>query len=627
MPSDLFQQMAKSQLELLANSLIVSDPGSNGNNASSLSTKKVDSMALYLPQENVHSGQLEFTPVVLYPDPKTERVFIASDADSGKAPTLPKTLTKLPGFSHAASLIPGYPMLNAQSVQPGVGVVEEVLCDPRQTNANHAAALSVPLLSGSQTVGVLLVSPALSTTTASSSSSSSSSSWWTDLDREQVSHAAQSLSMALSMDNERTYLREQNNKFRDGLSDSLHQVKNPLQALRTYGKILQRQIMDEATQVGGADGCDDNDDGGESSMYKKSRMSTPLPELIERLMVQSDRVVDLMVPMDTLVHSLEDTNYLALNPAPDIPQLSAAPELDLVKWKESPPQLSWENETIEFARTNGTNSISKDVRESHQEQRQRPSASYDFRSSNSTRTSSNSDSDTIRPQAQSIQESPAPVSLSKEAASLESSPSPSSPSSHTTVIGETEQIEMTFLADVLDPIFSAFEAMAMERKIHFEILGEDKLDELPGVLASPKCVQEAVSNVLDNAFNYVVLPKAGSPFTKNPSPKVRIRLLPNNSAETPGVTLFVEDNGPGINDDEKESIFGRGYRSESSCDSVDGTGLGLDISRTLIKRMDATLSVASEEDYAIFADDDDHDEAFLDGAVLKFQFFRIPKER
>ena len=63
MPSDLFQKMALSQLEVLANSL--SHPGT-------VSESKVESMALYLPQENVNTGQLEFTPVVLYPDPKSE---------------------------------------------------------------------------------------------------------------------------------------------------------------------------------------------------------------------------------------------------------------------------------------------------------------------------------------------------------------------------------------------------------------------------------------------------------------------------------------------------------------------------------------------------------------------------
>jgi signal transduction histidine kinase len=529
MPSDLFQEMARSQLELLANSL--TQPGGNP------SATKVDSMALYLPQENVKTGQLEFTPVVLYPDPNTERVFIASDAGSGQAPTLPKTLTKLPGFSHATSLLPAYPMLSSDEVKPGVGVVEEVLCDVRFKN--KAAALSVPLLSGSQTVGVLLVSPAATATKGE----------WTKLDREQVSRAAQSLSMALSMDNERKFLREQNNAFRDGLSDSLHQVKNPLQALRTYGKMLQRQIADT----------------------NESAKTTPLRELVERLMVQSERVVDLMVPMDSLLHALEDNNSpLALMPAT---KFTTGAE-SLVKWKDKPRFLPWENETIEFARRNGTDSEPE------------PPQAYDFSTPMPV-----SSADMVPRKSQAAQEA--------EKASVPI---------HTTVVGDSET-EMIFIADVLDSIFSAYEAIATERGIRFEIM-EDS-NELPGVMAAPRSVQEAVSNVLDNAFKYVCLPKAGSPFNKNPSPRVRVRLLAND--DPAGVRILVEDNGPGIRRDERDSIFRRGYRSEGT-NSAEGTGLGLDISRTLMHRLSGTLSVADPEECS----------DCLDGAVLRFQLFRTP---
>ena len=93
------------------------------------------------------------------------------------------------------------------------------MCDPRFKS--RAPALSAPLLSGSQTVGVLLVSAALD--------QDEQEFFWTEYDRQQVSSAAQSLSVALTMDNERNFLREQNRAFREGLSDSLHQVKNPLQ--------------------------------------------------------------------------------------------------------------------------------------------------------------------------------------------------------------------------------------------------------------------------------------------------------------------------------------------------------------------------------------------------------------
>lgn len=545
MPSEMFQRMAHSQLELLANSLTVTgDP----------SESKVESMALYLPQENANTGQLEFTPVVLYPDPNTERVFIASDAASGQAPTLPPTLTKLPGFAHATALLPGYPMMSSDQVNPGVGIVEEVMCDARFKN--KAAALSVPLLSGSQTVGVLLVSPSVG-------SNPDMKNVWTKLDREQVSRAAQSLSMALSLDNERSYLKAQNNAFRDGLSDSLHQVKNPLQALRTYGKILQRQIANT-----------DN-----------LHACTPahLLELTERLMVQSERVVDLMVPMDTLVENLEESTRLALQPA----KVEDPARKSLIVRPVPFQLLPWENETLTFARENSTSSISSELDTSPE---------YKILSTTSRGGTS------PNPQRKETTGTIAPASVSTAQAATKS------PS--TTVVGDVA-LEMTFVADVLDPIVSAFRAISSERGIYFEVV-EDSI-ELPGVMAAPKSLQEAISNVLDNAFKYVVLPKEGSPFLKNPSPHVRVRMLPNKG-ET-GVTILVEDNGPGItSSSDRESIFNRGFRGESTS-FIDGSGIGLDISRTLIERMGGVLDLADDGEF----------KSTLNGAVMKCTLFRRPK--
>ena len=172
MPSQALQQLALSQLELLASSLTTSGKS------------KVKSMALYLPQENVNTGQLEFLPAVRYPHPSSERIFIANEAESGVAPKLPRTLTTLPGFAHAASLLPGYPMVSSGS-EAGVGVVEDVWCD---VESRGGAALSVPLFSGSQTVGVLLVLPDVKL---------AGESVWSTEDRQKVAQAAKSLSLAL----------------------------------------------------------------------------------------------------------------------------------------------------------------------------------------------------------------------------------------------------------------------------------------------------------------------------------------------------------------------------------------------------------------------------------------------
>jgi signal transduction histidine kinase len=529
MPSQMFQRMAHSQLELLANSIV--EPGKPA-------SSKIESMALYLPQENIQTGQLEFVPVIIYPDPTTERVFIASKPGSGMALTLPRTLTKLPGFSHAISLLPGYPMISSSAVEPGVGVVEEVMCDVGSRNS--AAALSVPLLSGSRTVGVLLVSPFVR--------SKKRESVWAKFDREQVSRAAQSLSMALSMDNERSVLQAQNQEFREGLSDSLHQVKNPLQALRTYGKLLQRQIANTQYQT-------DKDRRG---------VAPQLVDLVESLMAQSDRVVNLLVPMDSLVDSLESAPPpLYLNPARN----DSAGTKSLVLWREQ-SLLPWENATIEFARDKATVTEFSSVTPVYQEQ--------DF-----------------------VTEQPP-----KEV--------PSSPreTASSTVVGDVH-LEMTFVTDVLEPIFSAFKAIGSERGVKLEVFEETP--DLPGVMAAPQSLQEAVSNVLDNAFKYVVLPKADSPLDSNIFPQVRVRLLANDKSLNPGVTIIVEDNGPGIQEQDRERIFERGFRSESTS-SVAGTGIGLDICRTLVKRMGGFLTVASPKDF----------KDSLDGSIVKIILFRKP---
>jgi signal transduction histidine kinase len=351
--------------------------------------------------------------------------------------------------------------------------------------------------------------------------------------------------MALSMDSERNILKEQNNAFREGLSDSLHQVKNPLQALRTYGKILQRQLA-SSNELGSG--------------------TSALLELTERLMVQSERVVDLMVPMDTLVENLEQSTRLALQPA------KVETPKSLVVRSKPFQLLPWEKETLDFARDNST--------------------SYET-VSNSTYSEFSRDSltrDGVRQKPRHIPVRPlVPRSTS------------------TGVVGDLE-LETTFVMDVLEPIISAFDALAPERGIRFEVV-QDSL-ELPGVMAAPKALQEAISNVLDNAFKYVLLPKPGSPFSKNPSPRVRLRMLSNRGGE-PGVVIVVEDNGPGISQDDYETIFQRGFRAECTSD-VPGSGIGLDISRALVEGMGGSLKVARREEF----------KNALDGAIIKCTLFR-----
>lgn len=563
MPSDHFRRMGTAQLELLANSLT---------RTKNPSDSKVQAMILYLPQENKYTGQLEFTPAVLYPDPSTERIFIASDAESGQAPTLPKSLSKLPGFSSAPDLLPGYPMIPF-ATDPGIGVVEEVMCDIR----SKACALSVPLLSGPQTVGVLLVSP------TPALNDDDDDALWTKRDKEQVSLAAQSLSMALTMDNERNFLRNQNDVIRENLSDSLHQMKNPIQALRTYGKILQRQVDMSAADVGGGGG------GGTSQLL----------DLAERLMVQSERVVDMMGPMDSLVETMDWSNYPVLLPAARSNSQNDKDAQSMVLWKDQQDDFN----TIEDENTNSTLRFRLPIQEE--------SNSLGNNYIDDDNINYNNSSALYINDKEKFQ-STIPFDDRGTEGDL----------STTTVVGDFEN-ELVFVTDLLDPIFDTFQAIASEQGISFEVVIEDA-DDLPGVFVSPKSFQEAISNVLDNALKYVVLPKTGSSYTNNRSPQVRVRIFPNDNyddddddtaSQDPGVTILVEDNGPGIAEKDRDLIFVRGFRSDTT-NIVGGRGIGLDISQALMTRMGGYIGLANGND--ILRDS-------LDGAVVKFEVTRKPK--
>jgi hypothetical protein len=315
MPSELFTNLAQSQFELLSNSLLIPYNQHNSTSTSSSSTTlktttKISSMALYLPKENINSGQLEFVPAVTYPNPISEqrRVFIAnSDSHySGgihQPPVIPyvkMAVLGLPGFFKAEDLIPTYPFVTSspesddddddddddaddnhqskqhlQSLQPemmftttspdskiGVSVVEEIPSSSSGgliSNGNNSSdvepsPLSVTLFSGLETLGVLMIWPNRNNNDRIADNNDGSvSQWnWTANDKLQVSRAAKSLALALSMDNERVSTQISSEQFQVAMANSLHQVKSPLQALRTFGKLLQRQLAEESTSSGAA---------------------------------------------------------------------------------------------------------------------------------------------------------------------------------------------------------------------------------------------------------------------------------------------------------------------------------------------------------------------------------------
>ena len=162
---------------------------------------------------------------------------------------------------------------------------------------------------------------------------------------------------------------------------------------------------------------------------------------------------------------------------------------------------------------------------------------------------------------------------------------------------------------------AASKAIAEEKGIEFQVFGIDDDNELPGILLSPKVLQEAVVNVVDNAMKYVQLGSCGLWGVQNPCPIVRVIVEPNSPHLKPGVTIWVEDNGPGISYSFREEAFTRGARGNESKLMSDGSGIGLDISRAMISRIGGTLTAERMTP------------GRLEGAIMRFVLYRNPKNR
>src|SRR5205085_9614880 len=91
-------------------------------------------------------------------------------------------------------------------------------------------------------------------------------------------------------------------------------------------------------------------------------------------------------------------------------------------------------------------------------------------------------------------------------------------------------------------------------------------------------IQQVLVNLLDNAVKY----GEGSPVT--------VRVRPANGV----VRLSVQDSGPGLSAAEQARIFDKFYRAGPQLTRTGGTGLGLYISRELVRRMGGRLDVRSE---------------------------------
>ena len=103
---------------------------------------------------------------------------------------------------------------------------------------------------------------------------------------------------------------------------------------------------------------------------------------------------------------------------------------------------------------------------------------------------------------------------------------------------------------------------------------------LPLLRADPDRLMQVLLNLLSNAAKFVPVPGG--------QVQVQVR------ADAAGVTVAVQDNGPGIHAAQQALIFERFRQGGDSANRPQGTGLGLPISRQIIEHFGGRLWVESQ---------------------------------
>jgi len=135
--------------------------------------------------------------------------------------------------------------------------------------------------------------------------------------------------------------------------------------------------------------------------------------------------------------------------------------------------------------------------------------------------------------------------------------------------------EPTNVAELIRDTLSNFESQATEKEIRLAM----SLGELEEFNIDPQRVREVLTNLLSNALRYT--PRGG---------EVTVGLTESGRDAESAMTIFVEDNGPGIESAVLTHIFDRFYKSSDS----GGMGLGLSIAKYLVEAHGGRIWAESE---------------------------------
>lgn len=144
--------------------------------------------------------------------------------------------------------------------------------------------------------------------------------------------------------------------------------------------------------------------------------------------------------------------------------------------------------------------------------------------------------------------------------------------------GQTIQLMPHDPMDILEPLLFSAHAIAQERQIVLRLTCQDPRRP---AMVDEKALREVLSNLIDNALKYT--PEHG-----------RVDVLVGLQSDEKGRQgIAIADTGPGIPLEDQAHLFERHFRGVQSQGSIPGTGLGLAIAQLLTRQMGGDISVFS----------------------------------
>lgn len=130
--------------------------------------------------------------------------------------------------------------------------------------------------------------------------------------------------------------------------------------------------------------------------------------------------------------------------------------------------------------------------------------------------------------------------------------------------------------DLVEDVVAGLVPIALNKQID---IGVDMAQALPEVLADRQLLREMLANLVDNAIRYT--PAGG-------------RVLVESRYDEGRIELIVTDNGPGIQEAERQWVIERFYRGINAVS--EGSGLGLSIAHEIVLLHGGRLDLASAPD-------------------------------